>query len=105
MPVEFPLRNAAGEEVRAVHVPAGTNVVISILGANRNKAVWGDDADEWRPERWLTPSGERVGLAGGRSLDLAFGEGDEAGEQTAPGGEGTPGYKAGVKYPGVYATM
>ena len=100
LPVEFPLISTSGEEVRAVHVPAGTNVVISILGANHNKAVWGNDADVWRPERWLTASGERIGLASGNSLDLAFG--DEAGEVVS---DDTPGYKAGVKYPGVYATM
>ena len=35
-----------------VHVPKGTSVVISILASNRNRALWGLDADEWKPERW-----------------------------------------------------
>lgn len=25
------------------------------MNANRNKALWGEDADEWKPERWLLP--------------------------------------------------
>lgn len=28
-------------------------LVISILNANHNQAVWGEDASEWKPERWL----------------------------------------------------
>ena len=84
--------------VNAVHVPAGTNIIMSILGANRNEQVWGEDASEWRPERWLTPSGERIGFD--RHLDLAFDE--NVGDANL---EGTPGTKGGIKYPGVYATM
>ena len=38
-----------------VLVPAGTVVVIAIMNANRNKKIWGEDADEWKPERWLQP--------------------------------------------------
>ena len=53
LPVEFPLRSTSGAELRAVHVPAGTTVAISILAANYNKAVWGDDADRWDPERFV----------------------------------------------------
>ncbi|KAH9941744.1 cytochrome P450 [Epithele typhae] len=35
LPVEFPLTDASGEEVKAVHVPAGTNIVISDNGNAR----------------------------------------------------------------------
>ena len=83
--------------MRAVHVPAGTTIVISILGANHNKAVWGADADVWRPERWF----ERVGFAGGKSLDLNFGDSHE--EMGLD--HDTSGSRAPVKYPGVYASM
>ncbi|TBU25896.1 cytochrome P450 [Dichomitus squalens] len=98
LPLEFPVRLVNGELVNAIHVPAGTNIIMSLLGANRNERVWGQDASEWRPERWLTQSGERIGFD--RHLDLAFEE--NAGDSTI---EGTPGTKGGVKYPGVYATM
>ncbi|TBU25938.1 cytochrome P450 [Dichomitus squalens] len=98
LPLQDPIRTTAGEETTAVHVPAGTNIIISILGSNHNKRIWGDDADQWRPERWLTASGERIGW--GKNVDLAFD--DDAEGHVA---EGTPGYRNGVKYPGVYATM
>ena len=37
LPLEFPVRSVSGEIVNAVHVPAGTNIIMSILGANRNE--------------------------------------------------------------------
>ncbi|EPQ57612.1 cytochrome P450 [Gloeophyllum trabeum ATCC 11539] len=72
----------ARPELAAIPVPAGTNVIMSLLCANHNKAVWGADADEWRPGRWLTEKGERVPLS-----DVQ--EESESGE----------------RYPGVYASM
>ncbi|KAI1794444.1 cytochrome P450 [Ganoderma leucocontextum] len=105
LPLQDPVHATTGEETRAVHVPAGTNVIISILGGNRNKRIWGDDADEWRPGRWLTGSGERIGWGKNVDLDLAFDDDASEGQEKGHVVEGTPGYRNGVKYPGVYATM
>ncbi|KAI0703705.1 cytochrome P450 [Cerioporus squamosus] len=98
LPLQFPVRFTTGEEVTAVHVPAGTNIIMSIIGSNHEKRVWGEDASEWRPERWLNANGERIGF--GKNVDLAFGE-----ESVGQDVEGSPGFKNGVRYPGVYATM
>lgn len=39
-------------------VPKGTQIILAPWAVNVAKATWGDDATEWRPERWLeTPSG------------------------------------------------
>lgn len=38
-----------------IFIPKGTDIVIAIGAANRNQALWGPDADEWKPERWLSP--------------------------------------------------
>ena len=34
-------------------VPKGTLVVPHIQASNNNKELWGEDANEWKPERWL----------------------------------------------------
>ncbi|TFY79237.1 hypothetical protein EWM64_g4776 [Hericium alpestre] len=31
------------------------DIIVSIVGYNRNKDVWGNDAEEWVPDRWLQP--------------------------------------------------
>ncbi|EEB89820.1 hypothetical protein MPER_12047 [Moniliophthora perniciosa FA553] len=49
VPLSKPLPNGATE----IHVPAGTGIYISILNANRNPDIWGVDALDWKPERWL----------------------------------------------------
>ena len=98
LPLQFPVLSSTGEEVTSVVVPEGTSVIISILAANHNKAVWGDDASEWRPERWLNVPGQRAWSGQGHELDGM--PGDSAGGST-----NTPGNRGGVKYPGVYASM
>ncbi|KAI0763044.1 cytochrome P450 [Trametes elegans] len=98
LPLQYPIRTPFGQETSTVLVPAGTNIVMSILGANHHKRVWGADASVWKPERWLTESGARVGLHG--SMDMALGE--DASDAALVG---SPGYRNGVKFPGVYGTM
>jgi len=39
--------------VRGYKIPAGTHVGISPLAQNRDKEIWGQDADEFHPERWM----------------------------------------------------
>lgn len=34
-------------------IPAGTSIGMSPMAQNRDRTVWGDDADEFVPERWL----------------------------------------------------
>lgn len=44
-----------GKPIHELIVPAHTMVWVNVLGVNRDKEVWGPDADEWKPERWLAP--------------------------------------------------
>ncbi len=36
-----------------IFVPRGTHLVPNLRACNHNKALWGDDALEWKPERWM----------------------------------------------------
>jgi cytochrome P450 len=47
----------------SIHVAKGTNVFIGLMECNRDKLIWGDDALEWKPERWLKPLPESVTAA------------------------------------------
>ncbi|KAI3605409.1 cytochrome p450 [Moniliophthora roreri] len=55
VPLGTPVRGTDGSEIREVFFPKGSDIYISLLGSNRNKDIWGPDAHEWKPERWLSP--------------------------------------------------
>ena len=49
-----------GTLLNEIPVPKGTLIFIGALAANRNPQLWGPDAEEWKPERWLNPLPETV---------------------------------------------
>ncbi|RPD52579.1 cytochrome P450 [Lentinus tigrinus ALCF2SS1-6] len=53
LPLTWPVRGKDGTMMSEILVPRGTLVVPNLQACNRNKALWGDDALEWRPERWM----------------------------------------------------
>ncbi|KIK05288.1 hypothetical protein K443DRAFT_3951 [Laccaria amethystina LaAM-08-1] len=55
LPLSKPLEGVNGELIHEILVPNNTNVMISIIGANRNPDIWGPDSLEWIPERWFSP--------------------------------------------------
>ncbi|EPT02232.1 hypothetical protein FOMPIDRAFT_1022893 [Fomitopsis schrenkii] len=60
MPLSAPVRGVDGTLINEIPVPKGTNVHIALLASNRNPQLWGPDAGEWKPERWLNPLPETV---------------------------------------------
>jgi len=60
LPLSKPIVGSDGTEVREIFVPSGTNISVSIIGTNRNPDIWGKDAYEWKPERWLSPLPDSV---------------------------------------------
>ena len=60
LPLSEPIEGVDGTMVNEVIVPNGTMVFVAIRSCNRNKAIWGEDALEWKPERWLNPLPETV---------------------------------------------
>ncbi|KAJ2922392.1 hypothetical protein H1R20_g14706, partial [Candolleomyces eurysporus] len=62
MPLHTPIQTAFDpkQQLNEIFVPEGTTIIMSLIGCNRNKDVWGEDAEEWKPERWLEPVKESV---------------------------------------------
>ncbi|KAI0955823.1 hypothetical protein AcV7_006386 [Taiwanofungus camphoratus] len=55
LPLSEPICGTDGRMIQEIPIPKGTTIIIGILGCNINKALWGEDAHEWKPERWLSP--------------------------------------------------
>ncbi|KAJ6524397.1 cytochrome P450 [Mycena vulgaris] len=53
LPLAFPITTKSGARVSSIPVKKGQVVHISIATYNRLPGVWGDDAEEWNPERFL----------------------------------------------------
>ncbi|KAK7060613.1 hypothetical protein VNI00_001379 [Paramarasmius palmivorus] len=61
IPLMYPVQSADGmSKVDRVAIEPHTDIIIPIIGYNRNKDVWGPDAEEWLPERWLKPPRKSV---------------------------------------------
>ncbi|TFY67334.1 hypothetical protein EVG20_g3975 [Dentipellis fragilis] len=55
LPVASPMIAADGSNMSELHIAKNTEIIISILAVNRDPGIWGPDASEWKPERWLSP--------------------------------------------------
>lgn len=63
-----------GDVINGYFVPAGTEIGQGFLAVGRSKAVWGEDANVFRPERWLVA--DDVQLKGMlAAVDTHFGAG------------------------------
>ncbi|KAI0639055.1 cytochrome P450 [Trametes polyzona] len=53
LPLSTPIRGLDGQLLSELPLPAGTRVAADVHACNRDPTIWGPDADQWRPERWL----------------------------------------------------
>ncbi|KAI0306228.1 cytochrome P450 [Multifurca ochricompacta] len=53
IPLAFPITTESGEQISSIPVRKGTPIDIAIGVYNRLPGVWGLDADDWNPERFL----------------------------------------------------
>ncbi|VDC00881.1 unnamed protein product [Peniophora sp. CBMAI 1063] len=65
IPLLKPIVTESGQEISAIPVRKGQNIEISIATYNRNPDVWGADAGEWNPERFM-----RIDKAGMTSVGV-----------------------------------
>lgn len=64
MPLLWSIKSADGKsEIKEIPVKKNTQVIISIINTNRSKRIWGEDAEEWKPQRWLKSLPESVAAA------------------------------------------
>ena len=66
-----------GDTICGYFVPEGTQIAGNFSGITRLKSIWGQDADVFRPERWLEAEqeGEEMFKMLCSVLDLDFGSG------------------------------
>ncbi|KAJ3863457.1 cytochrome P450 [Lentinula novae-zelandiae] len=87
LPLMNPIRGVDGDYMSSITVPKGGTVILNIAGVNCDQNIWGPDAGNWVPERWLSQLPSTVNevpgvyshmmtfLAGGRScLGFKFAE-------------------------------
>lgn len=60
LPLSQPVRGRDGKLISEIPLPKDTTVFVGVISSNTNGALWGDDAHEWKPERWLSPLPDAV---------------------------------------------
>ncbi|KAJ7681271.1 cytochrome P450 [Mycena rosella] len=60
LPLRTPIIGVDGTLMNTITVPKGTSIYIAIAAANHSKQIWGDDALEFKPERWTNGKAKSV---------------------------------------------
>lgn len=60
LPLHRPIVGKDGSLIHEIQVPRGTDVYVGIMATNTDASIWGADAREWKPERWLSPLPQSV---------------------------------------------
>ena len=60
LPLSEPVRGKDGTLMTEIPIPKDTTVFVGVISSNTRKALWGEDAYEWKPERWLSKLPEAV---------------------------------------------
>ena len=75
-PVPITLRDAAHDTtILGQFIPKGTKIVVAPWAINLNKALWGEDAEEFNPDRWMAPGATNSGGAVSNYAFLTFSHG------------------------------
>lgn len=71
LPLRRPVHLKDGSVVNSIPVARHQGVILGIAAAHRDECVWGGDAWEWRPERWMKSStgGDDEAKVGSALLD------------------------------------
>ncbi|KAA1472320.1 cytochrome P450 [Dentipellis sp. KUC8613] len=75
LPLASPILGRDGTDISELCIAKNTDIIISIIAVNRDPNIWGLDASEWKPERWLSPlpaSLSNAGIPGVYSNTMTF---------------------------------
>ncbi|KAK0219363.1 cytochrome P450 [Armillaria nabsnona] len=75
IPFSEPVRTRTGETWNEIPVPKGQMVMISAYTYNRLPSIWGDNTDDWVPERFVGMEGKTRISVGLHANLLNFGDG------------------------------
>ncbi|TRM68995.1 cytochrome P450 [Schizophyllum amplum] len=78
VPLSKPIVTTTGQTLDRITIPKGTFTLLAPCAYNRNREIFGDDADTFDPERWLTEgkaSATHLGVLGNL---MTFGGGNRA---------------------------
>lgn len=72
-PVNLTFREAANNTtICGQYIPKGTKIILCPGAVNHSKVLWGEDASEFKPERWLGPGRANTGGATSNYAFLTF---------------------------------
>mmetsp|Transcript_14536 Transcript_14536/g.25522 ORF Transcript_14536/g.25522 Transcript_14536/m.25522 type:complete len:287 (+) Transcript_14536:126-986(+) len=77
---ELPIKGT-GKNAETIKIKAGTKVNLCIHAVHLNKDVWGEDCEEFKPDRWLGENAKTGGAKGGGQAFMPF----SAGARGCPG--------------------
>ncbi|KAJ7148550.1 cytochrome P450 [Mycena crocata] len=73
IPLTYPIKSTiTGEETSELLIEEGTAVYLGLSAANRSTAIWGPDAAEFKPDRWLNRVQNESRLPGAYSGMMSF---------------------------------
>ncbi|KAG8906125.1 hypothetical protein FRB99_007515 [Tulasnella sp. 403] len=78
VPLAEPVVDLNGNVCHEIHMKAGDVVFIPIREINLSKAIWGEDAYEFKPERWVSPPTAALGIPSVYSNLMSFLSGPRA---------------------------
>ena len=63
LPLYKPIRGIDGTMITELPLKKGTEIALGIQGVNTSEELWGPDALDWTPERWLSPLPKEISEA------------------------------------------
>ncbi|EJD01989.1 cytochrome P450 [Fomitiporia mediterranea MF3/22] len=78
IPFSEPFADLKGRVCKEIRIRKGDRIVLPVLALNRDKSIWGEDADEFNPDRWTNPPQAARNVPGVWGDLLTFGGGSHS---------------------------